>query len=548
VHPVTAGSGAVPIGRPIANTQIYILDANGNAVPVGVPGELYIGGTGLARGYRHRVDLTAERFVTKTVAPQRLYRTGDLARYRPDGLIECLGRTDNQVKIRGFRVEVEEIEAMLLRHPEVGAAAVKAWTDTSGEKSLAAYVVAKGSSAPEPAELQNFLRQSLPDYMVPGRFVALAELPMTPNRKVDRNALPEAKAFMPQVAFVEPHGEVERRLAKIWREILGVESVSAHDNFFDLGGHSLLMAKLLRGIDLEFGQRLSMAAVFQAPRLDAMAMALDKAASAAPLPRAIEIQPKGSRPPLFWLNDALMMRPLARAIGLDQPFLGVALELADERKLDFSSRLPEIAAAMVRIIRQAQPRGPYYVGGWCTSGILAFEVASQLTAAGQEVGLLVLLHATNPVHFQRIPKWPLELSRLKHHWDETTRRRGPELKTYLLGRAKGIFRRLGRSPALPEEVRSLSEFNGVLDNAALHYVPKAYPGDVVLLQPLRRPHLLDHRLGWTEVVRGEFSAHDVPGTHFTMLEQPDIGELAARMRECLYRAQEAREHPRRAAG
>jgi thioesterase domain-containing protein len=202
---------------------------------------------------------------------------------------------------------------------------------------------------------------------------------------------------------------------------------------------------------------------------------------------------------------------------------------------------------MVRIIRQAQPRGPYYVGGWCTSGILAYEVATQLIDEGHEVGLLVLLHATNPVHFQRIPKWQLELSRLKHYWSETLRLRGPKLWSYLSTRAKGILRRVSLSPEPAEEARFLS-VNGILDNAALHYAPKAYPGDAVLLQPARRPHLLDYRAGWQEVVMGELSAYDLPGTHYTMLEQPDVADLGARLRECLRRAQESAQQHQRAAG
>ncbi|MEA2954316.1 MAG: hypothetical protein QOJ96_3836 [Alphaproteobacteria bacterium] len=548
VHQVQYDDGPVPIGRPIANTQIYILDARGNPVPAGIPGELYIGGTGVARGYRNRPQLTSERFVTSAIAPgQRLYRTGDLARYRPDGIIECLGRTDNQVKIRGFRVEVEEIEAALLRSDSIAATAVKAWPDSSGENSLTAYIVSGTEAGASAAELQQFLKQILPDYMVPSRFVSLPALPMTPNRKVDRNALPEPKSFIPVAAVVQPCGEDERRLAGIWQEVLDIQNVSSHDNFFDLGGHSLLVAKLLRRIEMEFGRRLPMAAVFQAPRLDAMAALLTDKVSMQRSPRVIDIQPKGSRPPLFWLNDPLMMRPLAEAIGTEQPFLGVVLDIVEEGRVDRSTHLSDIAASMVRSITATQTAGPFYVGGWCTSGILAFEVASQLMAAGHEVGLLVLLHAGNPAHFRRIGKWSLEFSKLMHHWDEMMRYQGPERWNYVTGRAQGILRRLSLGPQLQEAVSQLSEFNGLLDHAALRYAPKPYAGDVVLLQPDRRPHLLDYQAGWAEVINGEFAAYEAPGTHYTMLEPPEVAELAAKMRDCLRRAQWRAQQPRKAA-
>jgi amino acid adenylation domain-containing protein len=549
VHEVTRGSGPVPIGRPIANTQIYILDARGDPVPAGVSGELYIGGAGVARGYRNRPELTAERFVQSGLAPrQRLYRTGDLARYQADGVIECLGRTDNQVKIRGFRVEVEEIEAALQRHATIAAVAVKAWQDSSGERSLTAYVVGRTGPAPGAAELREFLRQSLPDYMVPSRYVSLPALPLTPNRKIDRNALPEAKSFMPQVAFIKPRGEDERKLAEIWREVLGVRAVSSHDNFFDLGGHSLLVAKLLHRIETEFGRRLPMNVVFQAPRLDAMAALLSKPPSVKASPGIIEIQPKGSRPPLFWLNDAFMLRPLAEAIGFEQPFLGVALDPAEERMLNHFSRLAGIAANLVHAIQATQPRGPYYIGGWCTSGILAFEVASQLMKAGHEVGLVVLLHAANPVHFRRIGSLALELSRLKFHWTEMLRRRGSDRWSYLAQHARNFLRRLSIGRRLPEAVSQLSAFNGILDQAALRYEPRSYAGDVVLFQPSRRPHVLDYRAGWADVVTGEFDAHDIPGTHYTMLEQPEVMVLGAKIRDCLHRAQGQAHQAQKAAG
>ena len=217
VHKVQRGAEAVPIGRPIANTTTFIVDKQGNPLPVGVPGELLIGGTGVARGYRNRKDLTSERFVTCSFAPEeRLYRTGDLVRYRSDGVIECLGRSDNQVKVRGFRVELEEVEFILIKHNNIAAAAVKAWPDGSGEMALTAYVVVRDGVELSISELRQFLQQRLPDYMLPSSFVRLSALPITPNGKIDRKALIEPEGFTPHTAFVEPRNDVERKLASIW--------------------------------------------------------------------------------------------------------------------------------------------------------------------------------------------------------------------------------------------------------------------------------------------------------------------------------------------
>ena len=245
---VEPGDDEVTIGRPIANTHIYILDARLNPTPVGVPGELYIGGDGLARGYLNRPELTAERFIPHPFSSEpgaRLYKTGDLARYRPDGTIEHLGRLDFQVKIRGFRIELGEIESVLGQHPAVGQAVVMARQDTPGDKRLVAYVVNRRPATTP--ELQQHVMQHLPMYMVPSAFVFMEALPLTPNNKVDRRRLPapEQKSGSPQGTFVAPRTPLEETIAGIWAQVLGLEQVGIHDNFFVLGGHSLLAMQVL---------------------------------------------------------------------------------------------------------------------------------------------------------------------------------------------------------------------------------------------------------------------------------------------------------------
>jgi acyl carrier protein len=268
----------IPVGRPIANTQIYILDSYLQPVPVGVPGELHIGGVGVARGYLNRPELTAERFISNPFGDEpgaRLYKTGDLARYMPDGNIEYLGRMDHQVKIRGFRIELGEIEAALSQHPAVRDAVVVLRQDEPTEKRLVAYMVFT-EHAPTVSELNGFLRQRLPEYMVPASFVFLDALPLTPNGKVDRRNLPAPNQCRPEQEspFVAPRSPVEELLAKIWAELLKVERVGIHDNFFELGGHSLLITQVASRIQQAFQVHLPLRMLFDAPTIADLSMAI----------------------------------------------------------------------------------------------------------------------------------------------------------------------------------------------------------------------------------------------------------------------------------
>jgi acyl-CoA synthetase (AMP-forming)/AMP-acid ligase II len=287
IHPVAAGAGTVPIGRPIANTRLYVLDARGEPVPAGVPGELYIGGAGVAVGYLKRPELTAERFVPDRFQPRPggcLYRTGDLVRYRADGTVEFLGRIDDQVKIRGFRVELGEIEAVLARHPGIAQAVVAAPPDSSGTRRLAAYLVPAGATAPSAGELRAFVGTHLPEYMVPSTFTVLPSLPLTPNGKVDRRRLPAPEVQRSELATVfEPaRNDVERTVSSVWRSVLNVPEVGVNDNFFDLGGHSLLIVQVhskLRGV---IEHDLSIVEMFQYPTVRSLANRLARRPTSVP--------------------------------------------------------------------------------------------------------------------------------------------------------------------------------------------------------------------------------------------------------------------------
>jgi amino acid adenylation domain-containing protein len=280
---VTAEERPPHIGRPIANTKVYVLDRSGQPLPIGVPGELYIGGDGVARGYLGRPELTAERFVEDQFAARagaRMYRTGDLARWRADGVLECLGRVDQQVKIRGYRIEPGEIETLLARHPEVAQAAVVARPDPSGEQRLVGYMVATAGATLEAAALRRFLATELPEYMIPSAFVVLPELPLTPNGKIDRKALPAPENRMIATAsYVSPQNETEAAIVAIWQEVLKVDRVGRHDNFFDLGGHSLLVVQVQTRLQKKFSRNIKLIELFQYPTVAALGTFLESGGS-----------------------------------------------------------------------------------------------------------------------------------------------------------------------------------------------------------------------------------------------------------------------------
>jgi amino acid adenylation domain-containing protein len=335
-HSVGTAGNAIPIGRPIDNTQIYILDPDLNPVPIGVPGELYIGGVGLARGYRNRPELVAEKFIPHPLSGDqggRLYRTGDMARFFADGTIECLGRTDHQVKLRGFRIELGEIEAMLAQHPAVQQAVVVD-REITGDRRLIGYVAA-AASAPSGSELKVFLRARLPEYMIPAGFVFMEKLPLTPNGKVDRRALPqpEGTGAERENGFLAPRDAIELQLANAWENTLGVKPIGIKDNFFELGGHSLLAVRLFAQIEKVFGKKLPLATLFQAPDVENFAKLLRQEGWLPSWSSLVPIQPNGSRPPFFCVHahggNVLNFKDLARHLGPDQPFYGLQAQGLD---------------------------------------------------------------------------------------------------------------------------------------------------------------------------------------------------------------------------
>jgi amino acid adenylation domain-containing protein len=436
---IEPGDDVVSIGRPIANTQIYLLDPQLQPVPVGVPGELYIGGDGLALGYLNRPELTAERFIPHPFSGEpgaRLYKTGDLARYRPDGTIEHLGRLDFQVKLRGYRIELGEIEAVLSEHPAVRQVVVVAREDVPGDKRLVAYVVLREQQTATVGELQSHVTKQLPAYMVPSAFVLLEAFPLTPNGKVDRRALPAPQHTRPglQRTFVAPETPIEKVVASIWSQILGIEQIGIHDGFIALGGDSLKALQVIARLRKALQVQLPLARFYEARTIAELAKIIEqvkasdaqqKLSSVLPTQESdnsrgehydptrehvasalqeqedkgsgtavVAVQTGGSKRPFFFLHGdflkgAYYCFPLASHLGPDQPLY--ALEPYQFDALGMPPTLEGMAAAHLESLRSIQPAGPYLLGGFCNGGLLVYEMARQLHAQGETVDLLIAI-------------------------------------------------------------------------------------------------------------------------------------------------------------
>jgi amino acid adenylation domain-containing protein len=527
IQRVESGAGPVPIGRPIDNTQIYILDRGRNTVPPGVVGDLYIGGAGVARGYLGREELTRDRF-TET-DPGRLYRTGDLARWRVDGTLEFLGRSDNQLKIRGFRIEPEEIEAALLEHPEVLGAAVRAWPDASGHFGLTAYVV-----SPTRPSIRAFLDKKLPEHMVPPRVIWLEALPLTPNGKVDRNRLPQPDPEEHRTLSPAPSSEMERKLAAVWESVLDRKSIGIRDDFFDLGGHSLLVAKLLSRVEQAFGVRLPMASLFEAPTLQEFAVLLRNSAMPASIPaRTVTIRGNASEHPLVWVYPGAEMQETIKHLRV--PFTGVALTPQDEATLPQDFSLEQIAVHLAREVRAAQPEGPYSIGGWCSGGILAYEVAVQLRRQGCRVDTLILVDSLNLAAYLAMPAWRRRASKIEYHLKRIAALRRGGVLNYLRGRAAWALERFG--PKSGEILRSYEER---FSQATGKYIPPPYSGRVLALRPEQMPTYRDPLLHWRNAATGELQIRTLRGNHVTMFTD-GAADMAAAIEAALAAPESHRE-------
>jgi amino acid adenylation domain-containing protein len=536
-----SATDCMPIGKPVANAEVYVLDQSLRNVTDGETGELHIGGIGLARGYLNQPELSAERFIGNPFNGQkdsRLYKTGDLARRSPSGDLEFCGRIDDQLKIRGFRIEVGEIENVLRQHPAARAVVVIGREDGSGEKKLVAYVVVSNDNRPTSEDLRKFLQARLPEYMVPAAFVMLKSLPLTPGGKVDRRQLPppEIERDEADKKYVAPRNDMERRLVEIWEKMLGVRPIGVTDNFFELGGHSLLDARLVAEVERHIGVTLPLATIYHTRTVENLARTLERKKSAKPTSLLQPYRTEGKKPPIFSQGGSTH---LAEYLGDDQPIYW--LDHHGTSGLAVPDTIEKMAANYVGEIRSVQSRGPYYLLGYCIGGVLMLEVARQLRAQGETIGLLCLIDPITPRNLTVAParsagkpaiaesRVRRHLARLKH-LPRRVRSRYRWLKRISKLAVCDLWLRCGRRlPVYWRDFYCDEKFSQALER----YAARPYPGSFVIF---RQPNN-GTETGWRSLAEGPVDFQDTWIDHNELLEEPYVQILAGKLRSYLCQAQ-----------
>jgi amino acid adenylation domain-containing protein len=587
---------SLPVGFPVEDTQVMLLDKAGK--PSEVAGEIAIKSAHVALGYWRNPAATARAFSTNGSGDAvRTYRTGDLGRRLADGSIKFEGRKDFQVKVRGFRIELGEIESVLAQHQLVRESVVVAQENAGGENCLVAYVVPQKSALPRSlslspqselpsrtagklkfsgsdqasitTKLRDHLKQKLPEYMVPASFVVLEALPLTASGKLNRRALPAPHAHNVSVAFAHRSGTalvsetpLQKSLAVIWADVLAVKAIGLNDNFFDLGGHSLLAVRLFAQIEKKLGKHLPLATLFQAPTVAQLAAVMQKEWTPewSSLVAINPIKPgrdATSRPPFFCVHalggNVLEYRELARYLGENQPFYGLQ-SAGLNGKLGPHTRIEDMAAHYIKEMRELQPAGPYFIGGRSLGGVVAFEMAQQLRAQGEEPGLLALLDSYPPGYAKLLRaqtnlrgRLRREVGRAKAHLSNLGRLSAKGKLLYLLAKSKfaprklksqlwrrvsNTFENMGRP--LPSVLQDIQELNS---RAVREYVPQNYDGKVTLFwasSELRAS--ADLVEGWRALVGPGLKVHEISGTHLDIVKEPFVGELAEKLSRSLERA------------
>jgi amino acid adenylation domain-containing protein len=530
MQPGDEAPAVLPIGRPFANTRVYLLDQHLNPVPVGAAGELHIGGVGVAQGYLNLPELTAEKFIAdpfSQVSGARMYKTGDLARYLPNGDLEFVGRRDNQVKIRGFRVEPGEIESVLLKYPGVHDAAVILREDAQGNKRLVSYVVRERQDSPRESELREHVKRCLPPYMVPSEFIFLAAMPLTPNGKVNRRALPNPDFDAPSVETRSATAEnpLQAQLIQIWEELLGRRPIGIRDNFFELGGHSLLAARMMYRVKQLCGSMPPLAMLLQAPTIEQLAALLSSNHWSRNWSSLVPMQPAGSRPPFFCVHgvggNVVGFHELSQEMKPDYPFYGLQ-SLGLDGNHACHKRIEEMASHYLNEIRSVQAGGPYHLGGFSLGGLVAYEMASQLAARGEQVGLLVLFdtyagklksanHSLMKVLFH--PSWS-QIQQLPAAFGKKIRR------TFRMWR-------------LPADLKKVMRSNAA---AADQYQLQPYRGKATLLRAESWRVSHDAYAGWQQLV-ATLETIEIQGAHMDILREPHVARVAECLKSCIDQSQ-----------
>lgn len=563
----------VPLGYSLPNTRVYILDQTAQPVPIGIAGEIYIGGDGVARGYLNQPELTAERFTPDLFSNNpgvRLYRTGDLARWLPGGEIEFLGRTDHQVKIRGFRIELNEIDAVLNQHVAVEKAVTVARENGAAGRHVVAYVVPKRTVNSEgsvldtgslPLRLRDFLKGQLPEYMVPSNIVVIDAMPLSPQGKLNLRALPDPSTeVMPRDRLERPRTLLQARLVEIWEEVLNTSPIGITDDFFQIGGHSLLAVRVMTMIRNRLKRTIPLASLFRNPTIAHLARLLAQSSVESASSALVEIQPEGHGAPFFCVHpvggNVFCYAELARALGRDRPFYGLQAPapgvFPEDVLHESGATIEQIAALYIREILCVRSSGPYLLGGWSMGGLIAFEMARQLDQQGERVGILVLFDTHLPRKNREALDERDELPILVRFAADVSR---------LIGRDQGDLQEQFCSLDLNQQRAMLLyalQRDGVLgedapeqemDNLLSVFTRNSTAADGYCLQPggqrivlfrateAKEPEQLAQQ--WRRSAAATVELCLTPGDHYSMLTRPNVSLLAERLKSYLQLSERA---------
>lgn len=571
-------TGTIALGRPLTNTDMCVVDQWLQLVPIGMVGELCIGGAGLARGYLAQADLTAERFIPHPWSRQpgaRLYRTGDLVRLSPSGRLEFIGRRDAQIKLRGYRIELGEIEAALKQHPEIRDSAVLLVEGPHGDAQLVGYIVPRKQPGPKNKDVRNHLLAYVPEYMVPATFVRLKALPLTVNGKVDRQQLAQLarekdreQSLQREVdgsaaSWQRPRDVIEFRLVRIWEELLQIQPIGLTDNFFELGGHSILAVRLMSHIFKEFGQELDIADIFHYPTVGELAMALRRRTNGLEKTSLVAIQPQGTKPAFFCVHPSggavFRYNNLIERLGTDYPFYIHTIEfsLAEANSITVEA----VAERYVADLLKQQPDGPYLLGGWSMGGVIALEMAQQLQQQGRTVALLAVIDSniSSPERRAKAREEKIELSdddivmaMMKELRLPVTERFAgwtqEEQITYVLAKAKEMnfipndvvfeqVRRFYRTLVVYAHIANIYEARDYTQRIDYFMADSGlYSISATSEEEQREIRRMEQTLQrWRELARGAFELHSVPGNHLQLMDEPNVQSLAALLRQCIDR-------------
>lgn len=527
VYHVKDADSGVLIGRPIDNTNIYILDKYGHPTPIGVPGELVIGGDGLARGYFDRPDLTNEKFIPDPFTKHddaRMYKTGDIVRYLPDGNIQFYGRVDNQVKVRGFRIELGEIETVLGQHPDIKQNSVIVREDQPGNKMLAAYLVTNEGHDIPINQLRDFVSDILPQYMIPSVFVHLDELPLTPNGKINRRALPapDLSTMDTGTEYVAPRNKTEEMLVEAWQELLGVPRVGIEDNFFDLGGHSLLAARFVSKVEKQTSISIPLAKLFANPTIIKLAKVI--------LDQTLETPIITEQIPFFWAHGTDFAN-LKTHLGSKQPFFTL-FPSGLQSDAPIYDDVPNIINHYIEQMQRTQPIGPYMIGGYCGGGEIAFAIAQELKARGEEVSLLALIDVAR-----------LYEGRERTLWHRIRTNLSPSRMIRLLRiKLHDLFELIYTSIVVNDYGLRIYRIIEKQDKAFSNYKAKAYDGKIVLFEcEAFYNDGGDSVLSfWENLAKKGHAHHIIPGDHTSMMRQPHVIKLAKKLTEEIEKATQSK--------